>query len=65
MKLSQKQVNEILTLIGHVRNDISFGAGGTFVDWEKDDYPDLKEIKKVENAINTLKVLCIELNTGK
>jgi len=59
MKLSKQTVDDLLTLIEHVRTDVSYGCGGTFNLGEDDSY-DEKSVKKAERGIDFIKKLIID-----
>lgn len=57
IRFTKRECDDFLTLIHHMRNNIAYGEGGTFNDG--DDNVDTKEVKKVERAIERLKVLLV------
>lgn len=59
MKLTQRQVNDLLTLIEHARTDIAYKEGGTYVDLDDDDKADEKAIRASERAIEFIKKLIV------
>ena len=61
MKLTQKEINNLIVMIQHSRIDMSYGEGGTFNYTDKNgtsDY-DEKEAKRVEQAMITIKRLIL------
>jgi hypothetical protein len=61
MKLSKRTIEDLLTLISHVRADINYGGNGTY---NKDDghggYAfDEKDGKKSERAIEAIKKIIL------
>jgi hypothetical protein len=58
MKLTKIEKNALNALVNHVRQDISFGAGGTFaLNPGMDDRVDKKELKKVLEAIRIIQAI--------
>ena len=63
MKLTKRDVDDLITMILHIRKDISYGNGGTFItgetdkdgDWELDE----KDLEKVLRAIGLIKTIII------
>ncbi len=64
MKLSQRQINDLLNLIDHSRRDISYGQGGSFGGYEEEDKKaekeSEKEIKSAERAIELIKTIIMQ-----
>lgn len=64
MKLSPKQVNDLLNLIDHARKDISYGWGGSYGGYDESDKKAEKEsekaIKSSERAIELIKKIIIQ-----
>lgn len=56
MKLTTRQIDDLLTLIEHTRTDLSYGEGGSFNYGEGFDE---KDAKKAERAIAIIKQLII------
>ena len=57
--LNKTEVNNLLMMIDHSRRDMSYSAGGSFGDG---DNFNAKEIRQVENAIETLKQIIVIFN---
>jgi len=66
MRISPRQVNDLLNLIDHARRDIEYGWGGTYGGYEESDKQAAKEskqsVKNTERAINFIKKLILERN---
>lgn len=60
MKLSPRAVNDLLNLIDHVRQDISYGEGGTYYNKVDTDEIDYSEIKSSERAIEIIKKIILQ-----
>jgi hypothetical protein len=59
MKMPQRIVDDLLTLIRHTRTDIGFNGGGTYNLGDNDNTHDKKEAKKAERAIEFIKKLIL------
>ncbi len=59
--MNQKEIKDFITLIEHVRADISYGAGGSYVNPndESMETVDIKAIRASERAINHIKRLIL------
>jgi hypothetical protein len=64
MKLSNKAIDDLLTLVDHVRRDISYGEGGTYTTVDNSSV-DKVAIKKAERAIDFIKGFIISSNLGE
>lgn len=64
MKLTEKQVDDLLTLVDHARKDIGYGWGGSYGGYEESDKEEKREankkIKKSERAIELIKKIILE-----
>lgn len=65
MKLSPREVDDLLTLVEHARMDIAFGSEGSYLnigemDAESRGGADKKAIKKSERAIDLIKRIIIQ-----
>ena len=59
MKLSKRAVEDLLGMIEHVREDISYGGGGTYNRHDDDHSFDQKAARGSERAIEVLKRLIL------
>ncbi len=66
MKLSKKQIDDLLTLVDHTRKDIGYGWGGTYGGYDESDKgaerESEKNIRKSERAIELIKQIIITRN---
>lgn len=62
MKISQRTINDLLTLISHARRDISYEQGGTYNTGADGEDFDTKEAKASERAIDFIKELILTKN---
>ena len=62
MKLNKKQIDDLCTLIDHVRSDIAYDAGGTFaLNAGMDELIDTKAVQSAERAIDIIKQIILEV----
>lgn len=54
MKLTNRQINDLLNMVDHTRRDISYGEGGTFGDGESCDKKTLKSVERAIKVINLI-----------
>lgn len=60
MKISKRTVDDLITLIEHVHQDISFNGGGTFCKHDLDNSHDPVDARKAERAITFIKKLILD-----
>ncbi len=64
MKLTPKQINDLLNLIDHARKDIGYGWGGTYGGYEESDKREEKKsiasVKSSERAIEIIKTIIMQ-----
>ena len=60
MKISNRTVDDLLTLIEHTRIDISFDGGGSYNLGDSDNTHDVKSAKKAERAIEFIKIIILQ-----
>ena len=62
MKISNRTVDDLLTMVQHSRIDISYDAGGSFLDVKvkTDNKLDTKDVRKVERAIKFIEKIILE-----
>jgi len=66
IKLTQKQIEDLLTLINHAEKDISYGWGSSYGGYDEEDKQEIadhkKAVKKSERAIKVIKKIILMQN---
>lgn len=59
MKLSPRQIDDLLTLVEHTRTDLSYYEGGSYTEDSGETF-NKKDAKKSERAIELIKKIILE-----